>query len=186
MSEIVYTYQPDAETRFTARIEDYPIGYHELIGEGIEIFVLDSHRNDYNHLSAKTEHVEAMRRFQEAFNYYNHDNYRQRREEAISRYLRLNGLRGIFKTLQGYSQSQWASVVVYSTMPECNEYLEDTYKTIDAWFKGDVYEIRKEVAKVFTAEDGERLTRWDFADSVGGFLLDSEEDLIEIAKDYFA
>lgn len=180
-----YEYQLNETTRFTAQYEDtYLNPLDSVIGDDIGIFILRP-EDKYTFDDVRSEHYGALDHFRLAFNHYTQSNYVELREEAISRYLGLFGLRSLFTTLRGYSQSEWADVVIYARSEDSNAYLEDSLKDIQRWFRGDMFTINHEEAKEFVAEDGERLTIWRTVDSIGGCFVDSNEDLYEMAQATF-
>nr|DAW17391.1 MAG TPA: hypothetical protein [Caudoviricetes sp.] len=178
----VYELQISETERATADYSQCQTHYSDFIGDDVELFVIESFRDDYSHLSADNEHAKAIRRFVESFNYYSHTNWRELLQRAISLYFHSKGLDCIFTDLRGYSQSEWATVVIYSTDRECNDYLNQTAKTIDSWFKGDYYDISLESAKVYTAQDGDTITQWQVEDVMYCVMIENEQDFIHYVR----
>lgn len=66
----------------------------------------------------------------------------------------------VFHTFKGYSQGEWNEVVAYSNQFS-QEQLEEVVKgDLDTYYKGEVYEVSVEKAKVFIANDGTELLQW--------------------------
>lgn len=97
---------------------------------------------------------------------------------ATELYLTLLDKQFEFVNLQGYSQGDWADVVIFRD--DFGGNLAGIVKEIECWFRGDIYIVALEEAKTFTAPDGETITRWDEVDAIGGFIND---DLTELKKD---
>jgi hypothetical protein len=82
----------------------------------------------------------------------------------------------VFHTLKGYGQGEWNEVVAYSNQMNQTE-LEGMIKnTIDTHYKGEVYEVSVEHAKVFTAQDGAELLQWE---------TDTDFDYAEVVQEFF-
>lgn len=65
-----------------------------------------------------------------------------------------------FHTLKGYSQGEWNDVVAYSNQMNQAE-LEGMVKgELDTWYKGEVYTVMVQQAKVYTATDGTEILDW--------------------------
>jgi hypothetical protein len=82
----------------------------------------------------------------------------------------------VFHTLKGYSQGEWNEVVAYSNQFS-QEQLEELVKgELDTFYKGEVYEVSVEHAKVFTSQDGEELLKWE---------TDTDFDYTEVVEEFF-
>jgi hypothetical protein len=79
--------------------------------------------------------------------------------------------------LTGYSQGEWHEAVIYTVdfggVADLREFYKDTLLPT---FRGENYVIKVETAKVFTAEDGETITKWEH---------DVSEDYIGITEEHF-
>jgi hypothetical protein len=64
--------------------------------------------------------------------------------------------------------------------------LPDFVEEFTKFYRGDVYNVSLEKAKVFTAADGETVIVWQNVDTLGGFVADDQEKLNEYARDAFA
>lgn len=66
----------------------------------------------------------------------------------------------VFHSFKGYSQGEWNDAVAYSNTYTM-ESLEDMVNTrLDNFYKGELYLVSVERAKVFTALDGSTITEW--------------------------
>jgi hypothetical protein len=82
----------------------------------------------------------------------------------------------VFHTLKGYGQGEWNEVVAYSNQFS-QEQLEEIVKgEIDTFYKGEVYEVSVQHAKVFTSQDGEELLQWD---------TDTDFECVEVVQEFF-
>jgi hypothetical protein len=91
-------------------------------------------------------------------------------ETAISKHLSRAEMTYQFVSLRGYSQGDWAEVVIYAD----NEIIGNLNGAADelrAWFRGDIFNITLETLKTYTAPDGESLARWEIEDAVGGMVI---------------
>jgi hypothetical protein len=75
-----------------------------------------------------------------------------------------------FVSLRGYSQSDWAEVVIYGDK-EFFGNLTLEANVLDAWFKGEIYNLTLESLKTYKAEDGESLGRWEIEDAIGQICI---------------
>ena len=81
----------------------------------------------------------------------------------------------LFHTLKGYSQGEWNQVVAYSK-ELTQEQLESEIKLVDTWYKGEVYLVNVQKAKIYTADDGSQITDWDY---------DDEYACAEVVEEFF-
>lgn len=76
-------------------------------------------------------------------------------------------------SLRGYSQSDWAYVVLYWR----EDYISDitgVIEELEAWFRGDVFTITLEELVVYKSESGAEKHYWECIESIGGvFFTDS-------------
>lgn len=104
------------------------------------------------------------------------------KERAIVRYAKLLGFSAEVKTFRGYSQGDWITAMVFThDVESLPRYVEE----VDLLFKGDVWNVSLEEAKVFTADDGEQITLWRNVDTIGGFVTDDQETLNKYALEAF-
>jgi len=91
-------------------------------------------------------------------------------ETAISKHLNRAGMNYQFVSLRGYSQGDWAEVVIYADGDTIGN-LNGAADELRAWFRGDIFNITLETLKTYTAPDGESLARWEIEDAVGGMVI---------------
>jgi hypothetical protein len=91
-------------------------------------------------------------------------------ETAISKHLSRAGMTYQFVSLRGYSQGDWAEVVIYADSDTVGN-LNGAADELRAWFRGDIFNITLETLKTYTAPDGETLARWEIEDALGGMVI---------------
>lgn len=152
--------------------EDYqPL--EDFVGDELGIFTLHKDR----HLSniEQGEHSAALHELMDRVN-------RDQEESAIGKYLSLHNLHYKFVSLRGYSQSDWADVVIYSE----HEYALLNDDTLESWFRGDVFYLSHEKLVTFTSPDTDLvLDKWITLDSISSVILDTPEDVIDFARTDF-
>ncbi len=114
--------------------------------------------------------------------YINSNVERHQEQSAMGKYLALAGYNYSFVQLQGYSQGEWAEVVVY-TKEDFD--LAGTAYALNEWFKGDVYTIALEELEVYTSPSGNTIERWEIIDSVGGFIFSDDYTFEKAAREHF-
>jgi hypothetical protein len=91
-------------------------------------------------------------------------------ETAISKHLDRAGMNYQFVSLRGYSQGDWAEVVIYAESETVGN-LNGAADELRAWFRGDIFTLCLEDLKTYTAPDGESLARWEVEDALGGMVI---------------
>lgn len=91
-------------------------------------------------------------------------------ETAISKHLSRAGMNYQFVSLRGYSQGDWAEVVIYADGETIGN-LNGEADELRAWFRGDIFTLCLEDLKTYTAPDGESLARWEVEDALGGMVI---------------
>jgi hypothetical protein len=104
-------------------------------------------------------------------------------KKQIGDYLTGQGVPHLFYELKGYSQGEWNDVVVYGTKGDLGlDDLKSLMESVDTYYKGEVYLVHIEKAKVYTADDGSTLTEWiqdeDYA------YTEVIQEFFELDKDY--
>lgn len=173
----------DSTTRITAYYDDFPYSFEDLCGDDFGVQTLRIARN-FNEISSKDEAREAIAEIVARFNYHTHDNYEELRERWIGWWLSQNGYAYEFLCLRGYSQGDWADVVIYTPMDNA-EYLKHQRQALENWFRGDVYVIARENLETYvnTIDSDNTIERWEMADSIGGVMLEDSDELLAYAKD---
>lgn len=105
-------------------------------------------------------------------------------ESAIGKYLALAGMNYQFVSLRGYSQGDWADVVIYTD----EDYgLTASAEALDTWFKGDIYTVCLEKLHTYTEHStGQSIERWEVEDSIGAITFSDDYTLETVANDYFS
>ena len=107
-------------------------------------------------------------------------------ETALSKSISRNGYSHIYLNLRGYSQSDWAYVVLYWN----EDWLSDVsgiINELEAWFRGDVYTIALEELVTYTnaARPMGIIERWEIVDSTSQVILsDDKEFSLETCESY--
>lgn len=105
-------------------------------------------------------------------------------ETALSKTITRAGYSHIYLNLNGYSQGDWAYVVLYYK----EEWLTDPsglINELEAWFRGDVYTIALERLETYTSQYGNTKTEWEMVDNIGHVLIhDGNEFTLETCEDY--
>jgi len=115
-------------------------------------------------------------------NYLNDRVSRDQQESAIGKYLALAGMNYKFISLQGYSQGEWADVVIYTK----EDYdLKSSAEALDTWFKGDIFTVCLEKLETYTSSSGNTIERWEVEDSIGCITFSDDYTLETVANDYF-
>jgi hypothetical protein len=91
-------------------------------------------------------------------------------ETAISKHLTRAGMNYQFVSLRGYSQGDWAEVVIYAEAETIGN-LNGAANTLKAWFRGDIFTLTLETLKTYKATDGESLARWEIEDALGLMVI---------------
>lgn len=145
-----------------------------IVGDELGIYTLRPNRRysfdqgDYNdqlrHLNDRVNHNQA--------------------ESAIGKYLALAGMNYQFVSLQGYSQGEWAEVVIYTDQ----DYdLTASAEALDTWFKGDIFTVCLEKLHTYTEHStGQTIERWEVEDSIGAITFSNDYTLETVANDYFS
>lgn len=107
-----------------------------------------------------------------------------RLETALSKSIERAGYKHIYLQLNGYSQGDWAYVVLYYK----EEWLVNPTGLIgelEAWFRGDVYTIALERRETYVSQHGNTKEDWDVIESVGRVLIhDYNEFTLETCEYY--
>jgi hypothetical protein len=169
-------YQISETERFVyTRDIDTPFSYFAGFVYCVQPLLAPYGRGGYWQMSTN-EIEKAVARFEEA------GLTGEAKERAIVRYAKLLGFEAEVKTFRGYSQGEWLTAMVFCHDSEnLPRYLEE----VDLLFKGDVWNVSLEQAKVFTADDGEQVTIWQNVDTISSFVTDDQETLNQQALEAF-
>jgi hypothetical protein len=170
--EIIETTKPTYQTTLEngQRLALWPelglVAREDVIGDLVSVQTLKIDRH-LNPISTDDEHRGPIAEILEA-----HHGNKDAQQMAISKHLDRAGLSHAFVSLRGYSQGEWAEVVVYSDS-ELISYWGSVAEDLNAWFRGDVFSFELQTLKVYKAEDGTQLARWD-SDQHTGLVLISD------------
>ena len=168
--EILETTKPTYETTLNngQRLALWPelgqVDFVDVLGDLISVQTLDIDRflseikTDDKHRGHIAEIVER------------HGRRGTETETAISKHLSRAGMNCQFVSLRGYSQGDWAEVVIYAEAETIGN-LNGAADTLRAWFRGDIFNITLETLKTYTARDGESLARWEIEDALGLMVI---------------
>jgi hypothetical protein len=87
-------------------------------------------------------------------------------EKAITR----AGYKSMQFSLKGYSQGDWAYVVLYWRDDAISD-ISGVIQELEAWFRGDVYTITLEKLETYKNESGAEKHYWEPIESIGQVLL---------------
>lgn len=117
--------------------------------------------------------------------YINSNVQRHQEESAFGKYLTLQNQDYRFVSLTGYSQGDWADVIIYTPNDQESD-LESVAECLKDWFRGDVYAMALEELHVYTeAETGRTIEQWEITDSVGAITLSKNYTLENAMNDYW-
>jgi hypothetical protein len=183
MDKPVEILEVNGNTR-VATYHDYEAyAFEDLCGDDFGVQTLSIARG-CNDISSKDEVAEAVERVKDSIHYHSHNDYGDKRERVLGAWLSAKGYAFEFISLRGYSQGEWADVVIYTPIDNA-EYLKYRKEDLKAWFRGDVYVVARENLETYvnTTDSDNTIERWEIADSIGGVMLDSTSDLEAYAKD---
>jgi len=183
MDKPVEILEIDSTTRITAYHDFEAYAFEDLCGDEFGVQTLNIARG-YNDISTKDEVEEAVRRVKDSIHYHSHNDYEAKRERVLGAWFEAKGYAFEFITLRGYSQGEWADVVIYTPIDNA-EYLKYRKEDLRAWFRGDVFVVARENLETYvnTIDSDNSIERWEIADSIGGVMLDLPKDLESYAKD---
>lgn len=183
MDKPVEILEIDSETRITAYHDCEAYAFEDLCGDDFGVQTLSIARG-YNDISSNDEVRDSVERVKDSIHYHSHNDYQDKRERVLGAWLSAKGYAYKFITLRGYSQGEWADVVIYTPIDNA-EYLK--YREVDLrnWFRGDVYVIARENLETYvnTIDSDNKIERWEIADCVGGVMLEDTNELATYAKD---
>jgi hypothetical protein len=174
--------QIDERTRYALYPDFTSYSLGEVAHDGVEIQGVDIPRSDW--------HTDVYARFYGTFLYRR--NAEALTNRAFSLWLTLNGVANRVFDLRGYSQGEYAQVVVY-VRPWVANADEDGVsdegwtwyeRVANAWFAGGVYAWACERLWTYTAEDGDTIDRWrDLDEDEAGRVWGQTDDFTRQACD---
>jgi hypothetical protein len=168
--EIIETRKPTYETTLDnkQRLALWPeygeIDFDEILGDLIGVQTL-SISSGLREIQTDDKHRDQVAKIIDRLG-----RYEEETETAISNHLTRAGLSYEFVSLRGYSQGDWAEVVIYGDK-EFFGNLRLEANVLDAWWKGEIYTLTLENLKTYSATDGESLSRWEIEDACGRICI---------------
>ena len=84
-------------------------------------------------------------------------------------------------SLPGQAPIDWSEVFVFiEDSSVTDEYFALTVQMVREWDSGFVYDVEWQEAKIFTAEDGETITRWDEVETWDTFVGEPDDVLEQV------
>lgn len=141
----------------------------DVIGEEYGVIVLGGGRNITGVYGDVHDVERAVRELADKFYRGSSNGWWDKRNRAIHLYLNLSGFDSVIHTLQGYSQGDWAEVVVLRKRSYGNtSNIVDVVSYVNAWFAGDIYSVIHEKLDTYVnLEDTEdTIERWNEIDAI--------------------
>lgn len=160
-------------TRVRAYYDEDSYSLDYAVGDELGVYTLEISRG-YDNI-AQGDYTKELGYLQDKLT-------RDQWESGIGKYLALAGMKYKFVSLRGYSQGDWAEVVIYT--PDDYD-LTASAEALDTWFKGDIFTVCLEKLEVYTNPAGNTIERWEIEDSIGCITFSDDYTLESVAKDYF-
>jgi hypothetical protein len=191
----------NAEYRLNITRDDYQYTPADILGEmskatGFGVYFLPNHRfyglewylNETYSDGVFTESLNGV--FRAAYENSNwvEPTWWPEIENALIKHMTRNNAAAEIVELNDVSQGEYAKALIYSEN-WAGSSLDWIKESLESWFRGDVYTLTLEKAKVFTATDGETITNWDHVESVGCLVFTGDEtdgEIVEMAEWHFA
>jgi hypothetical protein len=170
----------DETHRYSVYPDSYNAGETPWLEGDYQIFTTRISRDLYP-LLTRDEHTDALQDIVDQHEWNTRVGGDQPRTDALMTYLDQNGMAGKLVKLNGYTQSEWAEVLVYRPKHESDELTWDI-RILRQWFAGDVYIIAYEELITYTAPNGNTIERWETVDCSGGQYLDNYCDDMELRE----
>lgn len=162
----------DQDTRISVWQDDEFIDYlHDWEHEYFGVFTLGVSR-DLRPLELNAElhkdNLNAIRGWLRANEWHTAIDKHFRRQNYLARIIEL----------QGYSQWEWADVVIWTTLQQDQQAaLDSFYDELTAWFRDGFHNVALEKRVVYTAPDGRTLEQWEVEHAIGGVLFTNKWQL---------
>jgi len=162
------------------------VSYEEFLGDliGVQTFRIASRLRPMATNDGETEAINEI--------YERLGSNTEALHEAVTKHFERLGKSCVFVDLNGYSQGEWAEVVLYANKGDINEWA-GVIEEVKSYWRGDVFTVALERLKLYTAEDGEKIGEWETLDATGGVILSDywgmtktwQPDYELLAKDLF-
>jgi len=164
-------------TRVKAYYDEDSHSLDFIVGEDLGVYFIRPTRSYDRHNQG--DYTEQLTELNYKVRYHNNTDMV---ESAIGKYLALAGMNYKFVSLRGYSQSDWADVVIYTD----EDYdLKSSAEALDTWFKGDIFTVCLEKLETYTSSSGNTIERWELEDSIGQVIFSKDYTLENVISDYF-
>lgn len=160
--------QVNENYRYAAYPEmDYLDYLHDWDHDAWGIYTLGIDRQ-YRPLSLDTFGInDRLQRVQDNYAFSWNDNTLDKQiEKAITR----AGYKSMTFSLKGYSQGDWAYVVLYWRDDAISD-ITGVREELEAWFRGDVYTITLEKLDTYKNESGNEKHYWECVESLGQVIF---------------
>ena len=138
--------------------------------------------NSYNRLSLDTFGIND--RLATAQSHYEFSWNSKTLETELQKAAKRAGYESQWLTLQGYSQGQWACVLLY-WHPDWLSNPSGLIQELEAWWRGDVYSLRLEKLETYTSATGNTIERWELVDSISQVIIhDDNPFTLEACEGY--
>lgn len=177
----------DKDNRITAEYDTWNYPFIDLLGDSWCLQLLVQDRSLMN-FATDDEHKPAVEAILEQTPFSWNDNLAK---EAIAKHFDRSKLAYKFVKLNGYSQSEWAYVVLYanSELSEwiiekgtTQEALDEAEAELQTWFRGDIFALSHEKRVVYTSPEGKTLEVWEEQETICGVTL--EDNILTESKAY--
>lgn len=165
-------------TRVKVYIDDNYCPLEDIVGEEFGVYTLDISRG-YNAIE-QGDRTADLDRLIRGLNLDYRTDWRDIKRRALELYFNLSGLNYQFVSLRGYSQSEWADVLVYGDYD-----LAGSIEALEAWYTGDVFTVALEKLETYTSSSGNTIERWELEDSIGQVIFSKDYTLENVISDYF-
>lgn len=155
--------------RIALWLENSQVALEDIIGDIVSYQTLDIARGYYP-ITTNDEHAPEIAEIVEQDKRGNITDL----EAAISTHLERAGMAVKFVSLRGYSQGEWADIVIYAPQDYSID-LDGCADDIKAWFRGDIFTLTIDKLKTYTAQDGETVAKW---------ITEQETSLVAITDSY--
>jgi hypothetical protein len=151
----------------------YTLG--DCVGEFMGVYTLDIARN--YHPIEQGEYTEVFDEFRRRLG------TTEQIQRAIELYLTTANVPHRFVSLRGYSQAEWADVLIYG---EGFAELESYAEPLQAWFRGDVFVVAREKLNTYTSnyDPSQTIEQWELQGAIGNVLFTNGYSVQQAAEDY--
>jgi hypothetical protein len=162
--------------RVVVEIDNSNYDYTDIVGDCLGVISLRTARG-YADIGQGTHNTQLVAIRDKFF----HEPDKARR--AIELYLSLAGQHSRFVALQGYSQSDWADVIIYGD----GDWIEHSIPALSDWWKGDVYLLSLQTKKTYAnvADLDDRIDQWETIECVAGITLSDDYTIEQAIGDSF-